>query len=140
MARRQLHQCRIENVEPVVEAGECRHEPKDEARVDDVLAGGAPVQVRGVGLTDGGAELAQELRHHDAVPREAEPERAPVGAEIRAGRGDAGRGLGRDQAGIGLGGREGCLDPQHGGEVGRIGEERLEFGIAGQGGQECGGH
>ena len=53
-----------------------RHEPQDEARVDDILAGGAAVQVPcDAARRPPCAELAHELGHHDAVARQTGLER-----------------------------------------------------------------
>jgi len=44
-------------VQPGVQQLDERAEPEDQGRIDDVLAGGAPVQVRLCGLRERGAAL-----------------------------------------------------------------------------------
>ena len=113
VARRQ----RIERADhgskpPVENVDECR-KPQCEARVDHVLACRAEMHMALVRGTDRLAQLRDQFRDHDAVPRRPGGKRGHVGTEPVERGGDRRRGLVWNDARRRFGARQRGLETQH---------------------------
>ncbi len=131
-ARVEIGECLADIGQAAVELVERRPQPQHQGRVDHVLAGGADMQMAGVGSADRGAHLADQLGHDDAVAGRGFDQSGAVGGERGERRLDRlGRG-GRDDAVLGRGGGQRRLEADHRRQLRRLVEQRGDVGIAKQ--------